>query len=105
MAARAKYPEMIAAGVKIYEYPGFNHGKFMVVDEEKVSIGSSNFDDVALRHIYELNIQCDDKGFAKTIQERLFDVDIPKCKLMDASEISTLQRATGAFWNLFHDVI
>ncbi|MCP4503911.1 MAG: phosphatidylserine/phosphatidylglycerophosphate/cardiolipin synthase family protein [Deltaproteobacteria bacterium] len=105
MAARAKYPEMLAAGVHIHEYPGFNHGKFMVVDEEKVSIGSSNFDDVALRHIYELNINCDDKDFAKSIKERLFDVDIPKCREMKPEDITPMQQATGAFWNLFHDVI
>ena len=105
LAARYKYPKMLDAGVKIYEYPGFNHGKAMVVDGSKATIGSSNLDDVALRHIYELNLEIDDKDFAQDLKKRIFDVDIPKSKPMKASEITTLQRLSGAFFNLFHDVI
>jgi cardiolipin synthase A/B len=105
LAAKAAYPKMIEAGIKIYEYPGFNHDKVMVIDDRIVSVGSSNFDDVALRHIYELNLIVEDPALARDVARRLFDVDRKKSKLMKAEEISTLQRLTGSFWNLFHDII
>lgn len=105
LAARCKYPEMMAAGVKIFEYPGFNHDKVMVVDDERVNIGSSNLDDVALRHIYELNLDVKDKGLAADITKRLFDVDLPKCTQMKPEDISTLDRVTGSFFNLFSSII
>src|SRR5262249_23563481 len=56
VAARQKYPEMMKAGINIYEYPGFCHGKVMTVDDKFTTIGSSNLDDVALCHIYEMNM-------------------------------------------------
>lgn len=105
LAARAAYPKMMEAGVRIYEYPGFNHDKVMVVDDSIVSVGSSNLDDVALRHIYEMNLVVENKPFARDIKRRLFDVDRAICKEMKAEEITTLQRVTGAFWGLFHDII
>ncbi len=105
LAAKSKYPKMLEAGVEIYEYPGFNHGKAMVVDGERATIGSSNLDDVALRHIYELNVVIDDKDVAQDMKKRIFDIDIPKSKPMKAEEITTLERLSGAFFNLFHDII
>ena len=40
LLARTYYPELIASGVKIYEYePGFTHAKIFVSDDEKGSSG------------------------------------------------------------------
>lgn len=105
LAAKAEYPSLIEAGVKVYEYPGFNHDKVMVVDDAVVSIGSSNLDDVALRHIYELNLLVENEALAQDIKTRLFDVDRARSKRMAIEDVTTLERLTGAFWNLFHDVI
>jgi len=105
LAARQKYPEMLKAGVKIYEYPGFNHGKVMVVDEKFTTIGSSNLDDVALYHIYELNLNVDDPKFAKESIDNIFKKDIPISRPMKAADISKLQIITGKFWNLFSHFI
>ncbi len=100
-AARAKYPKMIDAGVKLYEYPGFNHGKVMVTDGRFVTIGSSNLDDVALYHIYEINVNVHNKRFAAEVMNRVFKKDIAMSKLMKKSQITTFQKAMGRFWNLF----
>ncbi|MFT3713665.1 MAG: phospholipase D-like domain-containing protein [Archangium sp.] len=105
MAARQKYPEMIKAGVHIYEYPGFNHDKVMVTDSKFVTTGSSNLDDVALYHVYEMNLNVEDEKFAKDTIDRLFTPDIAKSKEMRAEEISKLQIMTGKFWNLFSHFI
>ena len=45
LLARTYYPELLAAGVKIYEYePGFTHAKIFVSDDEKAAVGSINLD-------------------------------------------------------------
>lgn len=42
---RASYPELIAAGVEIYEYkPGYMHAKMMIADEDSAIIGTINHD-------------------------------------------------------------
>lgn len=53
--ARTYYPELLEAGVKIYEYtPGFVHAKSYVSDDEKAVVGSINMD---YRSLY-LHFEC-----------------------------------------------
>lgn len=55
MMTRSFYPQLVAAGVKIYEYtPGFLHAKSVVVDDSTAYIGSCNFD---YRSLY-LHFEC-----------------------------------------------
>jgi cardiolipin synthase len=43
--ARTYYPELIQAGVEIYEYtPGFTHAKMFISDDDKATVGSTNLD-------------------------------------------------------------
>ena len=42
---RANYPQLLKAGVRIFEYtPGFIHAKTIVVDDELAIVGTTNFD-------------------------------------------------------------
>ena len=100
-AARARYPKMLDAGVKLYEYPGFNHGKVMVTDGKFTTIGSSNLDDVALYHIYETNLNVHNKPFAADVMKRVFHKDIAMSKPMQKKDITRTQKVMGYFWNLF----
>ena len=55
MLARRDYPQLIDAGIKIYEYtPGFVHAKVFVSDDEKAVVGSINMD---YRSLY-LHFEC-----------------------------------------------
>lgn len=55
MMTRSFYPQLLKAGVKIYEYtPGFVHAKSVVVDDTTAYIGSCNFD---YRSLY-LHFEC-----------------------------------------------
>ena len=55
LLARTYYPELIEAGVKIYEYtPGFVHAKVFVSDDEKAVVGTINLD---FRSLY-LHFEC-----------------------------------------------
>ena len=105
LAAKQKYPDMMKAGIKIYEYPGFNHDKVMVTDDKFVTVGSSNLDDVALYHVYEMNLNVDDPKFAAETSKRLMEKDIPISKPMKVEDISQMQIMMGKFWNLFHHAI
>ena len=52
--AKSHYAELVAAGVKIYEYtPGFVHAKVCVSDGEKAVVGTINFDYRSLYHHFE----------------------------------------------------
>ncbi|NLD26838.1 MAG: cardiolipin synthase, partial [Acholeplasmataceae bacterium] len=45
MVSKSYYPELLKAGVKIYEYlPGFLHSKMIVSDDEVAMIGTANLD-------------------------------------------------------------
>lgn len=55
LLARTYYPELIEAGVKIFEYtPGFVHAKVFVSDDEKAVVGTINLD---FRSLY-LHFEC-----------------------------------------------
>ncbi len=52
--AQANYKELLAAGVKVYEYtPGFVHAKMFVSDDERAVVGTVNLDFRSLYWHYE----------------------------------------------------
>lgn len=57
-SASASYVgECLRAGIKIYYYtPGMLHSKMMIVDDELVTIGSTNFDYRSFEHNFEGNL-------------------------------------------------
>jgi cardiolipin synthase A/B len=55
LAARSYFSELLAAGVKIYEYlPRFIHAKTMVVDDDLAIIATANLDNRSFRLNFEL---------------------------------------------------
>jgi cardiolipin synthase len=74
-ASRRYWPELIKAGIKLYEYqPTMVHVKLMIVDDTFVSVGSGNFDDRSVRLNDEANLDVLNRSFAAT-QTRLFEMD------------------------------
>ncbi|HEX8373216.1 MAG TPA: phospholipase D-like domain-containing protein [Chthoniobacterales bacterium] len=75
-ASRKRWPRLIKAGVKLYEYePTMIHTKLLIVDSQFVSIGSTNLDPRSLRINDEANVNILDPAFAKT-QEAIFAKDL-----------------------------
>jgi len=71
-AARALYRELIAAGVRIYEYQrAYLHGKVAVVDEIWATVGSSNIDPLSLLVNREANLLVRDPHFAHALAEHV----------------------------------
>lgn len=78
IVTRGAYPDLLEAGVKIYEYtPGFIHSKNVISDDELAVVGTINFDYRSLVHHYEnavLMYQTESIADIKQDFEGLFDV-------------------------------
>lgn len=71
-AQRDGYPELVAAGVQIFEYqPSMMHSKTMVVDDHLVMIGSTNLDPLSLRQMEEGSLVIKDAALAKELEQHL----------------------------------
>ncbi|MGS2777852.1 cardiolipin synthase [Robertmurraya sp. GLU-23] len=55
-ASRSYFPELLEAGVKVYEYEkGFMHSKILIIDKKIASIGTSNMDMRSFHLNFEVN--------------------------------------------------
>jgi cardiolipin synthase A/B len=62
---RSYFDELLAAGVKVYEYgPRLLHSKALLVDDDIAIIGSANFDHRSFRLNFEVSMLFEDAGIA-----------------------------------------
>ena len=72
LAARVLYDELLANGVRIFEYtPAFLHAKVAVVDGRWATVGSSNIDPLSLLLNLEANAVIQDEAFAQALRGKL----------------------------------
>ena len=56
-AGRSYYDALLRQGIKIYEYSrGIEHSKYIVIDDDLVSVGSCNLDERSMRLNFELSL-------------------------------------------------
>jgi cardiolipin synthase len=80
-ASRAFYPDLIEAGVEVYEYQGrMAHEKVCTIDGFGVTAGSSNMDSRSFVNNDELNIVMADAKLAEYVNKHLFDEDLKRSK-------------------------
>jgi len=72
------YRRLIEDGMDIFQYSNFSHAKFLVVDRNKLLIGSSNFGKESFIAKQEICILIEDKKFVKNFVERLYINDKKK---------------------------
>jgi cardiolipin synthase A/B len=79
-ASRSYFPELLEAGVKVYEYQrGFMHSKIVIVDDELASIGTSNMDMRSFHLNFEVNaFLYRTKSTQKLVAEYLNDIEFSK---------------------------
>lgn len=71
-ATQALYGQMLAAGVRIYEYQtSFLHAKVATFDGVRATVGSSNIDPFSLMLAKEANLYINDTAFAQQLQNAL----------------------------------
>lgn len=88
-ASRFYYGELLAGGVRIYEYqPTMMHTKAMVVDEVWTSIGSVNFSNRSMKKNAEANVVVYDRPFASAV-EAAVEEDIALSDLFTYEEWKT----------------
>jgi len=61
------FETLLKAGANIYLRDDFSHSKVIFIDDDIVSIGSTNFDCRSFEHNYELNLIAFDKGKVKEV--------------------------------------
>lgn len=71
-AARSLYRDLVADGVRIYEYGQRPfHGKVALVDDDWATVGSSNLDPLSLSLNLEANVFIRDPAFNRELRDRL----------------------------------
>jgi cardiolipin synthase len=88
LAARSYFPELLAAGVRVYEYePRFIHAKTVVCDSDVAVIGTANLDNRSFR----LNFEVAAIVFGETVNRRLADAftdDLRVCREFTRSDLA-----------------
>jgi len=83
-AARSHYADLLAAGVKIYEWrEALMHAKTAVIDSRWSSVGSTNLDWRSFVHNYEADLIVLDPGFAREMEKR-FQLDLEATTPIDS---------------------
>jgi cardiolipin synthase len=91
LAARSYFDELLAAGVRVYEYgPRLLHTKALLCDDDLAIVGSANFDHRSFRLNFELSLLLRDAGLCAELAA-LIDSE---CRL---ARPVTLQRGRGLF--------
>jgi cardiolipin synthase len=71
-AARATYPELLRAGVRVFEYlPGMLHAKAMTLDGRVALVGSANLDFRSFALNFEVGALVADAAFAARVENEL----------------------------------
>lgn len=85
-ASRSYIEECLRAGIKIYLYKGgMLHSKFMVVDNDIATVGSTNFDFRSFEHNFEANVVIYSKQINAALTKIFFE-DEAKCTRIKASQ-------------------
>ena len=85
-AGRSHYAELLAAGVKIYEWEeALMHAKTALIDSRWSSVGSTNLDWRSFVHNYEADLIVYGEDFAREMEQR-FRLDVKAAKRIDADE-------------------
>jgi cardiolipin synthase len=86
-AGRSYYDQLLANGVKIYEYQhGILHAKSMVVDERWATVGSANMDMRSFRLNFEVNAAIYGPHFANELA-KIFESDLARAQQITIEQL------------------
>ena len=89
-AAKLLHPQLIGAGVEIYEYcKRPMHAKVALVDETWSTVGSSNLDPLSLSLNFEANVMIRDKAFNADLRARLGRLMDEECTQLKPDAIAS----------------
>ena len=86
VAARSFYDTLLRAGVEVYERQEVVlHAKTLVVDQERVALGSTNLDYRSIEYNLEISALVKHKHFGKQIHD-LFEHDVCFARRISSKE-------------------
>lgn len=102
--ARTYYPELLAAGIRVYEYtPGFVHAKTFVSDDISATVGTINLDYRSFYHHFECGAYFFDNKVVGKVEED-FQNTLLKCQEVTVDyyrKIPVYQKIIGIVFKLF----
>ena len=94
LASASYIAECLRAGIKVYRYtPGMLHSKMLIIDDELVSIGSTNFDFRSFEHNFELTMLIYSTEFNQQATE-IFRRGLTQAERVNAADWATRGRMT-----------
>ncbi len=107
-ASRYRYPELMKAGVKIYERePPFSHSKLFLVDDTWASVGSANWDMRTFHLQFDTNVGVVSPDFVGQVREAI-DAELVACTKIEPRTFLPRPRLRGIAErgaNLFEDLL
>lgn len=93
---RFNYKRLFDAGIKVYEYYGFMHGKELIIDHKLTLMGTFNFDYRSLYSNFETALLIDNREWNKTVTNEYHNLISTSKQVNESIWIST-----QTFWNKF----
>jgi cardiolipin synthase len=79
-AGRSYYDELVAAGVRVFEYlPRMVHSKALLLDDDTCVIGTANFDHRSFRLNFELAVLLHDRALGDALKA-VYEQDLTHCR-------------------------
>lgn len=107
-ASRSYMKDALMAGIKFFFYrKGYMHAKTLVIDDDLVTIGSTNIDFRGFEQDFEINAFMYDEGLA-AIQKSIFLEDMKDCvqvHLENWEKRSRIDKAKESFARIFSQVL
>ena len=89
-AARSYFPELLTAGVRIFEYlPRFIHAKTTVVDDDVAVVGTANLDNRSFRLNFEIAAVLYDRAATLTLAAA-FEADLAQARELTLADVTGL---------------
>lgn len=105
---RKHYKKLLDAGIKIYEYQGFIHSKYIIIDNQFVFSGSNNLDYRSLWINFENALIIDDCNLATKLIT-VFNEDLKHSEVVLTKDLKTFNtykfRIINRLVNFFHPLI
>ncbi|MCI5746072.1 MAG: cardiolipin synthase [Erysipelotrichaceae bacterium] len=104
---RSTAHELSLFGIEIYTFtPGFNHAKYILVDDEISIVGTTNFDFRSLLHHFECGVLIYNSSCIKDIDQN-FEQDFANSKMMSSNELQTnvFLRVIISFLKVFQSLL
>ncbi len=87
-AARYYFPDIMAAGAKVYQYTkGMMHAKVVIIDDEFASVGTANLDNRSMFLNFEVTCLMYSPDAVRILAE-MFDRDFDQSKMIDPEEFA-----------------